>query len=70
MLRRLRLGQHTKLLPVVVGDGLCNDSATCTVGGGEASDEQGVPKGSEIVLCHECGIGNGDLGAWLHPIAC
>jgi hypothetical protein len=68
VLRRRRLCQHTHLLPVVMGDGLCNDPATFTVGGREASDEQGVPEGSEIVLRHERCIGNVDIGTRLHPI--
>ena len=65
--RRLRLREHTDLLPLVTSDHLLKDPSTCALGGGEAGDEPSVPQGREMVLRHQSRIGNRDRGPRLHP---
>ena len=64
---RLRVGEDADLLPGVVRHGLGDEPPTLALDGWEASDAPGGTERGEMVLRHQCGIGDIDGGPWGDP---
>ena len=65
---RLRVGEDADVLPGVVRHSLGDEPSALVIGGREAGDEQGVAERGQIVLRHQRGISDRDVGPWGDPM--
>ena len=65
---RLRVGDDAEFCPRIVGHSLSDEPSAFIVGGGYASDEQGVAQGCQRLCRHQRRIGNVHVGSWSHAM--